>query len=89
MRSLLVGAGGVDTAPARIAARRRFAELVIADYSQARGAPATAVPRPAHRLRLAVGLRGTRAPGRITRGRQEIFCRSHRTRASLVTLLQR
>jgi len=32
MRILLVGAGGVGTAFARIAARRRFAELVIADY---------------------------------------------------------
>jgi saccharopine dehydrogenase (NAD+, L-lysine forming) len=32
MRILLVGAGGVGTAFARIAARRQFAELVIADY---------------------------------------------------------
>jgi len=32
MRILLVGAGGVGTAFARIAARRGFAELVIADY---------------------------------------------------------
>jgi saccharopine dehydrogenase (NAD+, L-lysine forming) len=32
MRILLVGAGGVGTAFARIAARRRFAELIIADY---------------------------------------------------------
>jgi saccharopine dehydrogenase-like NADP-dependent oxidoreductase len=32
MRILLVGAGGVGTAFARIAARRKFAELVIADY---------------------------------------------------------
>jgi saccharopine dehydrogenase (NAD+, L-lysine forming) len=32
MRILLVGAGGVGTAFARIAARRPFAELVIADY---------------------------------------------------------
>jgi saccharopine dehydrogenase-like NADP-dependent oxidoreductase len=31
-RILLVGAGGVGTAFARIAARRRFADLVIADY---------------------------------------------------------
>jgi saccharopine dehydrogenase (NAD+, L-lysine forming) len=31
-RVLLVGAGGVGTAFARIAARRRFADLVIADY---------------------------------------------------------
>jgi saccharopine dehydrogenase (NAD+, L-lysine forming) len=32
MRILLVGAGGVGTAFARIAARRRFAELIIGDY---------------------------------------------------------
>jgi len=32
MRILLVGAGGVGTAFARIAARRPFAELIIADY---------------------------------------------------------
>ena len=32
MRILLVGAGGVGAAFARIAARRPFAELVIADY---------------------------------------------------------
>jgi saccharopine dehydrogenase (NAD+, L-lysine-forming) len=32
MRILLVGAGGVGTAFARIAARRPFAELVVADY---------------------------------------------------------
>jgi len=36
MRVLLVGAGGVGTAFARIAARRRFADLVIADYDLAR-----------------------------------------------------
>jgi saccharopine dehydrogenase (NAD+, L-lysine-forming) len=36
MRILLVGAGGVGTAFARIAARRAFAELVIADYDLAR-----------------------------------------------------
>jgi saccharopine dehydrogenase-like NADP-dependent oxidoreductase len=36
MRILLVGAGGVGTAIARIAARRPFAELVIADYDLAR-----------------------------------------------------
>jgi saccharopine dehydrogenase (NAD+, L-lysine forming) len=35
-RILLVGAGGVGTAFARIAARRRFADLVIADYDLAR-----------------------------------------------------
>ena len=36
MRILLVGAGGVGTAFARIAARRPFAELVVADYDLAR-----------------------------------------------------
>ncbi len=36
MRILLVGAGGVGTAIAQIAARRPFAELVIADYDLAR-----------------------------------------------------
>jgi saccharopine dehydrogenase (NAD+, L-lysine-forming) len=35
-RVLLVGAGGVGTAFARIAARRRFADLVIADYDLGR-----------------------------------------------------
>jgi len=36
MRILLVGAGGVGTAIAAIAARRGFAELVVADYDLAR-----------------------------------------------------
>jgi len=36
MRILLVGAGGVGTAFARIAARRPFADLVIADYDLGR-----------------------------------------------------
>jgi len=36
MRIFLVGAGGVGTAFARIAARRSFAELVVADYDLAR-----------------------------------------------------
>lgn len=36
MRILVVGAGGVGTAIARIAARRSFADLVIADYDAAR-----------------------------------------------------
>ena len=36
MRILVVGAGGVGTAIARIAARRRFAELVVADYDEGR-----------------------------------------------------
>ena len=42
MRILLVGAGGVGTAFARIAARRPFAELVIADYDLARAEHAAA-----------------------------------------------
>jgi saccharopine dehydrogenase (NAD+, L-lysine forming) len=42
MRILLVGAGGVGTALARIAARRPFAELVIADYDLARAQRAAA-----------------------------------------------
>ena len=42
MRILLVGAGGVGTAIARIAARRPFAELVIADYDLARAQRAAA-----------------------------------------------
>ncbi|HUZ38443.1 MAG TPA: saccharopine dehydrogenase C-terminal domain-containing protein [Streptosporangiaceae bacterium] len=36
MRILLVGAGGVGTAIAKIAARRSFAELVVADYDISR-----------------------------------------------------
>ena len=42
MRILLVGAGGVGTAFARIAARRDFAELVIGDYDLARAQRAAA-----------------------------------------------
>src|ERR1700744_515080 len=42
MRILLVRAGGVGTAFARIAARRPFAELVIADYDLARAQRAAA-----------------------------------------------
>jgi saccharopine dehydrogenase-like NADP-dependent oxidoreductase len=42
MRILLVGAGGVGTAFARIAARREFAELVIGDYDGARAERAAA-----------------------------------------------
>ena len=42
MRILLVGAGGVGTALARIAARRPFAELVIADYDLDRAQRAAA-----------------------------------------------
>ncbi len=42
MRILLVGAGGVGTAFARIAARRRFAGLIVADYELARAQRAAA-----------------------------------------------
>ena len=42
MRILLVGAGGVGSALARIAARRPFAEMVIADYDLARAQRAAA-----------------------------------------------
>src|SRR5262250_3584464 len=42
MRILLVGAGGVGTAFARIAARRQFADLVVADYDPARAQHAAA-----------------------------------------------
>src|SRR4249919_1992932 len=42
MRILLVGAGGVGTAFARIAARRPFADLVIADYDLGRAQRAAA-----------------------------------------------
>jgi saccharopine dehydrogenase-like NADP-dependent oxidoreductase len=43
MRILLVGAGGVGTAFARIAARRAFAELVVADYDLGRARRAAGV----------------------------------------------
>jgi saccharopine dehydrogenase (NAD+, L-lysine-forming) len=42
MRILLVGAGGVGTAFARIAARRSFADLIIADYDLGRARHAAA-----------------------------------------------
>jgi saccharopine dehydrogenase-like NADP-dependent oxidoreductase len=42
MRILLVGAGGVGTAFARIAARRPFAELIVSDYDLARAERAAA-----------------------------------------------
>jgi saccharopine dehydrogenase (NAD+, L-lysine-forming) len=42
MRILLIGAGGVGTALARIAARRPFAELIIADYDRSRAQRAAA-----------------------------------------------
>jgi saccharopine dehydrogenase-like NADP-dependent oxidoreductase len=50
MRILLVGAGGVGTAIARIAARRTFADLVVADYDAARAERAAAGRYEAVRL---------------------------------------
>ncbi|MGD0374313.1 MAG: saccharopine dehydrogenase C-terminal domain-containing protein [Streptosporangiaceae bacterium] len=52
MRILLVGAGGVGTAFARIAARRRFAELVIADYDLGRAERAAAASDGYRAVRL-------------------------------------
>jgi saccharopine dehydrogenase (NAD+, L-lysine-forming) len=52
MRILLVGAGGVGAALARIAARRRFAELIIADYSLARAQHAAAASDAYEAVRL-------------------------------------
>ena len=52
MRILLVGAGGVGTAFARIAARRPFAELVIADYDLARAQHAAAARDTYRAVRL-------------------------------------
>ena len=52
MRILLVGAGGVGTAFARIAARRPFAELVVADYDLARAQHAAAARIPIRRCAL-------------------------------------
>src|SRR5450755_4328812 len=50
MRILLVGAGGVGTAFARIAARRKFAELIIADYDLGRAQRAAGAASPAVQL---------------------------------------
>ena len=50
MRILLVGAGGVGSAIAAIAARREFADLVVADYDLARAQRAAADRSPAIRL---------------------------------------
>ena len=52
MRILLAGAGGVGTALAGIAARRRFAELIIADYSLARAQHAAAASDTYEAVRL-------------------------------------
>ena len=61
-RILLVGAGGVGTAFARIAARRQFADLVIADYDVGRAS------RAARRLRAGTQpSNSTRATSRPSR----------------------
>jgi saccharopine dehydrogenase (NAD+, L-lysine forming) len=52
MRILLVGAGGVGTAFARIAARRPFADLVIADYDLGRAERAAAARDSYRAVRL-------------------------------------
>jgi saccharopine dehydrogenase-like NADP-dependent oxidoreductase len=52
MRILVVGAGGVGTAIARIAARRSFADLVIADYDLARAQHAAAAKDSYSAVRL-------------------------------------
>jgi saccharopine dehydrogenase (NAD+, L-lysine-forming) len=52
MRILLVGAGGVGTAFARIAARRPFADLVVADYDLARAQHAAAARDGYHAVAL-------------------------------------
>ena len=52
MRILLVGAGGVGTAFARIAARRPFAELVVADYDLSRAQHAAAAKDSYSAVRL-------------------------------------
>jgi saccharopine dehydrogenase (NAD+, L-lysine forming) len=52
MRILLVGAGGVGTAIAQIAARRPFAELIVADYDLARAQRAAAAKPTYSAVRL-------------------------------------
>ena len=52
MRILLVGAGGVGTAFARIAARRQFADLVVADHDPARAQHAAAAKDGYRAVRL-------------------------------------
>jgi saccharopine dehydrogenase (NAD+, L-lysine forming) len=52
MRILLVGAGGVGTAFARIAARRPFADLIVADYDLARAQHAAAAKDGYRAVRL-------------------------------------
>jgi saccharopine dehydrogenase (NAD+, L-lysine-forming) len=52
VRILLVGAGGVGTAFARIAARRRFAELIVADYDLAKAQRAAAASERFQAVRI-------------------------------------
>jgi saccharopine dehydrogenase-like NADP-dependent oxidoreductase len=52
VRILLVGAGGVGTAFARIAARRAFAELIVADYDLGRAQRAAAAKDSYQAVRL-------------------------------------
>jgi saccharopine dehydrogenase (NAD+, L-lysine forming) len=52
MRILLIGAGGVGTAFARIAARRRFAELIVADYDLGRAQRAAAASERFQAVRI-------------------------------------
>ena len=52
MRILLVGAGGVGTAFARIAARRQFADLVVADHDLVRAQHAAAAKDGYRAVRL-------------------------------------
>jgi saccharopine dehydrogenase (NAD+, L-lysine forming) len=62
MRILLVGAGGVGTAFARIAARRPFADLIIADYDLSRAQHAAAAKDGFQAIKLdASDSRGVRA----------------------------
>ena len=61
MRILLVGAAGVGTALARIAARRPFAGLIVADYDLDRAQRAAAVRGGYEAVRL--DARDERAPG--------------------------
>src|SRR5713101_7889386 len=59
MRILLVGAGGVGTAFARIAARRDFAELVVGDYDLSMAQRAAAASDQYQAVRLDARDEGT------------------------------
>jgi len=72
MRILLVGAGGVGTAFARIAARRPFAELVIADYDLGRAQRAAAARKGYEAVQL--DARDVQATiGLLTRNRCDVL----------------